>query len=113
MTEREKLVELINYARDSRTGQELSERIADHLIANGVTVQEWISVKEPPKEDGRYLVLNESEMIFDAEYSDYSGFGYWRMDYDPDTLALVDSEWYGLDDITHWMPLPPAPEDMK
>ena len=71
---------------------------------------EWISVKEPPKKDGRYLVLNESEMIFDAEYSAYSGFGYWRMNYDPDTLALVDSEWYELDDITHWMPMPEPPK---
>ena len=27
--------------------------IADHLIANGVTVQEWISVAEPPQRISR------------------------------------------------------------
>ena len=33
---RDRLIELINDARDFRTGQELSERIADYLLANGV-----------------------------------------------------------------------------
>ena len=45
MDVKEKLVELVNYARDSRTGQELAERIADHLLANGVIVQELDSCK--------------------------------------------------------------------
>ena len=40
----EKLVELIESAR--YWGSNTSEEIADHLISNGVTVQEWISVKE-------------------------------------------------------------------
>lgn len=35
---REKLIELVNEARDLRTGQCLAERTADHLIANGVTI---------------------------------------------------------------------------
>ena len=47
MDVREKLVELIDYAR--YWGSNTSEEIAEKLIANGVTVQEWISVKEPPK----------------------------------------------------------------
>jgi hypothetical protein len=33
---KEKLIELVNAARDIRTGQDLAERIADHLIANDV-----------------------------------------------------------------------------
>ena len=40
MADRKKLIELVNAAIDSRTGQELGERIADHLISNGVTVRE-------------------------------------------------------------------------
>ena len=44
MDVREKLVELIESAR--YWGSNTSEEIADHLIANGVTVQEWISVTE-------------------------------------------------------------------
>ena len=42
MDVREKLVELIESAR--YWGSNTSEEIADYLIANGVTVQEWISV---------------------------------------------------------------------
>lgn len=44
MDVREKLVELIESAR--YWGSNTSEEIADHLIANGVTVQEWISVND-------------------------------------------------------------------
>ena len=47
MDVREKLVELINDCRAMEGyGMELVERQADHLIANGVTVQEWISVND-------------------------------------------------------------------
>ena len=44
MDVREKLVELIDSARYWGCGT--SEEIAKNLIANGVTVQEWISVDE-------------------------------------------------------------------
>ena len=44
MDVREKLVELIESAR--YWGGNTSEEIADHLLRNGVTVQEWISVDE-------------------------------------------------------------------
>lgn len=43
---REKLVELIG---DCKWYMPL-EDLADHLIAHGVTIQEWIPVSEPPKE---------------------------------------------------------------
>ena len=44
MDVREKLVEMIESAR--YWGSNTSEEIAENLIANGVTVQEWVSVKE-------------------------------------------------------------------
>lgn len=44
MDVREKLVELIESAR--YWGSNTSEEIADYLISNGVTVQEWVSVNE-------------------------------------------------------------------
>ena len=40
--------------------EETVSDIADHLISNGVTVQEWISVKEPPKEKGTYIVCTDN-----------------------------------------------------
>lgn len=46
---REKLVELIYHFTDYLSKRE-AKCLADHLIANGVTIQEWIPVSEPPKE---------------------------------------------------------------
>ena len=47
MDVREKLVELIIDAKrgDPETGS-FTEYLADHLISDGVTVQEWFSVRE-------------------------------------------------------------------
>ena len=63
MDVREKLVELlIEFVEvDAWDNGEFIEKdieygkIAESLIAHGVTVQEWISIKEPPKERGEYL----------------------------------------------------------
>ena len=56
MDVREKLVELIESAR--YWGSNTSEEIADNLITNGVTVQEWISVDDRlPQKDGQYLIF--------------------------------------------------------
>ena len=44
MDVREKLVELIRQADHS--GKWMYKQLADHLIANGVTAQEWISVDD-------------------------------------------------------------------
>ena len=56
MDVREKLVDLIESAR--YFGSNTSEEIAENLISNGVTVQEWISVKDKlPENDGQYLIL--------------------------------------------------------
>ena len=51
MDVRGKLIDLILDAKrtDPETGR-FTEYLADYLVSNGVTVQEWISVAEPPKE---------------------------------------------------------------
>ena len=68
MDVRKKLAELIReishdkklYLYDFCDMFEVSEKIADFLIENGVTVQEWISVAEPPKEyRDEYRALKE------------------------------------------------------
>ena len=58
MDVREKLVELLKCGgvRDFP----FNAVLADYLISNGVTVQEWISVKEPPKEKGTYIVCTDN-----------------------------------------------------
>jgi hypothetical protein len=101
---REKLVELIAESRVTNTDDSVcingSEYIADHLIANGVTVQKWIPVTERlPEKHGKYLVLtpNCTWLIW---YDTECGF------YDN------DPEWgdIEIDDVTHWMPLPEPPK---
>lgn len=56
MDVREKLIELIESAR--YWGSNTSEEIADNLLDSGVTVQEWVSVKDRlPEKDGQYLIF--------------------------------------------------------
>ena len=61
MDVREKLIDLIIDAKrtDPETGS-FTEYLADCLISNGVTVQEWKPISEPPKEKGTYLVCTDN-----------------------------------------------------
>ena len=92
MDVREKLVELIGSAR--YWGSNTSKEIADHLISNGVTVQEWISVTErlPDWRDGKVLVFTKY------------GFSICE--------RTVNNRWRGhhANWITHWAYLPKPPK---
>lgn len=100
---KEKLVELLRgIAHENCFGS--LEKIADHLIANGVTVQCWVPVTERLPEVGdEVLVCDEDGICYLCEYVDILG-GVWD---DGD----VGSEYIALDEFTHWMPLPDAPKD--
>ena len=115
MDVREKLVELIKDGirkglrakGDDRLDYSF-EDVADHLIMNGVTVQEWISVDDRlPDQSGEVLVIvsgNPQKNItlncaYElAEYDPYSG---WIMGMWPEWEDAV---------VTHWMPLPEPPK---
>lgn len=93
---KEKLVELL---RDVQYLGGLEEKIADHLISNGVTVQEWIPVNDErkPKEGEDVLVA-----IFDG-YDAYT---------DIDCL-MRDGKWCFETEnykVTHWMEKPEPPK---
>lgn len=104
MDVREKLVELLYTPFLQYKIKELSDTgdIADHLIANGVTVQEWIPVTERlPKDSGDYLVIhrnkyNESVSTALETYIKCRIGEWWANDY--------------IYDVTHWMPLPELPK---
>ena len=103
MDVREKLVELIIDAKrtDPETGS-FAEYLADHLISNGVTVQEWISVKDRlPEEKGRYLTANkrcgDKIVVFDLWF----GGGFWYVEEEDDVFDF---------EVTHWMPMPNPPK---
>ena len=90
-------------------------KIADHLIANGVTVQKWIPVTERlPDADGNYLVAKK---IFNnsicQDVLSFAKDGRKVDNYDfhrgwKNVWYYYDSEWGHLtiDTVTHWMPLP-------
>ncbi|MBE5801085.1 MAG: DUF551 domain-containing protein [Clostridiales bacterium] len=105
MTDREKLVKLINegieiYSDGWQKSFAASETIVDHLIANGVTVQQWISVDDTLPEDGMVVLFgyaNNKSVI--AGYLDYKCMGWY--DYADMPVARP----------THWKPLPEPPKE--
>ena len=90
---KEKLAELM----EKFLLRHFAEEIADHLIANGVTIQQWISVEERLPEPGAE-VLTYAKMP-DVSWADIS-------------VAVYNPEIYqpGWKFITHWMPLPTPPK---
>ena len=94
---REKLIELLDMWQQYATGEEH----VDYLIANGVTVQEWISVKERlPKEKVNCIVH------YKHAYCDNDD--YWAIG-----MCFYDGEKFQFDPaykVTHWMPLPEPPK---
>ena len=116
MDVREKLVEIMEdlgcndeYCKDCEFCNDIDgcvhrqkEIIADRLIANGVTVQEWISVKDRlPEEKGRYLTANkrcgDKIVVFDLWF----GGGFWYVEEEDDVFDF---------EVTHWMPMPNPPK---
>ena len=117
MDVREKLVELLDII--FQPGQRTLEDVADHLIANGVTMQEWISVKDRlPENDGSYLVTINS--FGGRKYIDVCWFAKDGEAVDEYELAGQENVWYyydsewgyiSVDSITNWMPLPQLPKE--
>ena len=113
MDVREKLIGLVKnalraYGRDLEKVVEPYDFIADFLIHSGVTVQEWISVKDKlPDQNEEVLVIVNGKPKKNitlncayelAEYDPYEG---WIMEMWP--------EWEGAV-VTHWMPMPQPPK---
>ena len=116
MDVREKLVELLadlscnsEYCKDCEFAKNIDgcvrrqkEIIADHLIANGVTVQEWISVKDGlPDPFVSVLVHMPGEDPFPTVRECFiSNDGIWQN-------AMFRRE---PGEVTHWQPMPQPPK---
>ena len=142
MDVREKLVELITTAERKLSRKTVlgnTERriaIADHLIANGVTVQEWISVKDRlPEVETEVLILARhgnrnvitTGMYEDGQMNTEDSDWWWEtegFEYDEELdVHIIPEGWweykhyiddethnYAIDGVvTHWMPLPQPP----
>ena len=88
---------------------------ADRRIAELEAAQRWIPVSEKlPEQDGSYLVIDESENVFNSTFDGICGdngeFGEWSAIYDQHTLGYLESEWNSYSGITHWQHLPQPPE---
>ena len=124
MDVREKLVELLksvlpNFRNNmAYWGEKPIYKFADCLLANGVTVQEWISVKDRlPEKDGAYLVTTNS--FGDRQSVKLRWFAKDGENVDAYDLAGQKDVWYLYDiecgyvsikTVTHWMPLPQPPK---
>ena len=104
----EKLVELLNGIIDGgfkfhsysyESGEQLTnDEIASHLIAHGVTVQEWISVNDRLPEAGGYVVCI-------AKRNPFSRFMPMVARIEKNGWVNPITEQY-ISEVTNWMPLP-------
>ena len=101
---REKLIELIGEAIELYPSER--EELADGLIANGVTVQEWYSVNDYPKEDGTYLVQTNTGTITTERFYAFRSF--------PATKHLPayhrSASWQSNRNVVKWTFLPHPPK---
>ena len=107
MNVREKLVELLksvlpNFRNNmAYWGEKPIYEFADCLLANGVTVQEWISVKDRLPEPWKQVLIYSRHDFCESAF--YIGIpGKWRVTWNHDMLDA--------DSVTHWMPLPHPPK---
>ena len=108
MDVREKLVELL--APTSLNFEE-AVYLADYLVKNGVTVQEWIPASKPPKKiTNKVIVLCKNGYMGFGHYEDYKGKQTW---YNLESgKPFTDWDWEYCDsyEVTHWQPLPQPPK---
>ena len=117
MDVREKLVELLDEVQETGvneipagfgcTSQYITnEIVVAHLISHGVTVQEWISVKDRLPEEGDYALcvlkgfnyggkIQVCKFVPADKFKDKPYFEHFRN---------------GFPSVTHWMPLPQPPK---
>ena len=122
---REKLIDLIERGRD--LGNEMCGKqdgcdecqykapkaclwgfVADHLIANGVTIQRWIPVSERLPDTAERVLVCKTWLgtVYKPVYGYYQDYpnqkGCW--------YVLTEFGYYPQREVTHWMPLPQPPK---
>ena len=104
---REKLIELLcnslcfGYDDVTDTEYVLWSETADRLIANGVTIQEWIPVSERlPEKDDKVLAVVKEDGYNRIAFVFYEDRRWWDCFYDG----------FHNINVTHWMPLPEPPK---
>ena len=123
MDVREKLIEILRKPIFPHELADPTEAVADYLLDNGVTVQEWISVNDRlPEYPGHYLVCTSINYWHGGcmdinENHKYHPNG-TPVGYDGSTMSVLDcyydvaGHWNRVCDshVTHWMPIPEPPK---
>lgn len=106
MDVREKLIGLIAKAKyicaNDYSDHTEDEYIADTLLDNGVTVQEWVSVDDRLPENGGYVVCI-------AKRNPFSRFMPMVARIEKNGWVNPITEQY-ISEVTNWMPLPDLPK---
>lgn len=114
MDVKEKLVEILRKPIFPHELVDPIEAVADYLLDSGVTVQEWISVKDRlPIEEAKaheqewceeyceFIVMIERGLLPTTLYYDWENNEWFRIN------TAFERETYK---VTHWMPLPKPPK---
>ena len=100
MDAREKLIEILRKPIFPHELVDPTEAVADYLLDSGVTVQEWISVKDRLPEHGDVVVVWHT-------YMEHPFVCQW----DERSDCWIDNKWtFGRNTITHWCYLPQPPK---
>lgn len=143
MDVREKLVELLNNSfaeQYEKRGLLTAPHTATDLIAHGVTVQEWISVKDRLPESEKIVLVSAKSKTFGHRHTlmvahighhEFTTEEYGWQEYEGETEYDEENDcfwipecWYEVNsvedngnwiidsdyDVTHWMPLPQPPK---
>ena len=116
MDVREKLMELL-----APTSLNFEEAIylADYLVKNGVTVQEWISVEDRlPSDEQDVLVIAHGRggrLVYVGSHKRVESQKSWLTGITNKSSEWLLWGWSYLKEpmVTYWMPLPEPPEEEK
>ena len=111
MDVREKLIEILRKPIFPHELVDPIEAVADYLLDNGVTVQEWISVKDrlPDNKEHDWVL---AQVVEDNGYMHIPRVMEYRQakdDWFEESYGWL-SEHNGLFSVTDWMPLPDTPK---
>ena len=109
MDVREKLIEILKKPIFPHELVDPTEAVADYLLDSGVTVQEWVSVKDRLPEEGEYVLcvlkgfnyggkIQVCKFVPADKFKDKPYFEHFRN---------------GFPSVTHWMPLPEPPKEVE
>ena len=111
MDVKEKLIEILRKPIFPHELVDPTEAVADYLLDSGVTVQEWISVKDrlPDNKEHDWVL---AQVVEDNGYMHIPKVMEYRQaknDWFEETYGWL-SEHNGVFTVTHWMPLPKPPK---